>query len=416
MNNTIRKIAEQCSLPKPRVNELDLVHLRPYVESFLDRHWLQNQLYEYERWGADNSDPFLQRTTLHRPIGFNMLAAAIWAARSWEAIYRGDQSFRPPMGPKRLGNIACSLAVPELHAGSQLDADSRKYLQQRLQAADQLWGVVHECNTFAYFVNKGAVVEAKFLKKGSPEDILLHWNGRNIPVQCKCKMPGAGRAISQESFTTLAGCLARDVKLSGKKLVVRIGSTGPIRPQDVDFLREQVRRGAGAGPGPALVTNDTRTFTVKTEPLEGTTALAEARNNLAEYGFHLSMGIWEPGSNGDAYQAVVVVGIDAKPEEHPWDSLKASINDGAKQLQGGPPGVVAIHYPDPVTHFEQLRPGRQPMRVHIGRMLETLPHVGAVVLSSEPDLQLPGGGGPGQARIYHGKGWRLPVAPWGQPV
>ena len=414
MNNTIRRIAEQCSDPKPRVNELDLVHLRPYVESFLDPHWFWNQLDDYQSWGADNSDPYLQRSLLHRPIGFNMLAAAIWAARSWEDIYRGEQSFRPPMGPKRLLNIACSLAVLELHAGSQLKSDAREYLQQRLQAADQLWGVVHECNILSYFVSRGSVVEARFLQKGSPEDIVLRWNGQDIPVQCKCKMSGAGRAISQESFTTLAGCLARDVRLSGKKVAVRIGSTGTVRSQDVDFLREQVR--SHIGPGAALVTNDTRAFTVKTESLVGTTTLAEVRNHLAEYGFHLTMGIWKPESNDDAYEPVVVVGIDAKPEERPWNSLRASIDDGAKQLQAGLPGVVAIHYSDPVIDFEQLRPGPEPMRVHIGRMLETIPHVGVVVLSSELDLQLPGAGGPGQARIYHGKGWRLPVVPWGEPL
>ena len=309
------------------------------------------------------------------------------------------------------------MLVLELHAGSQLDADARKYLQQRLQASDQLWGVVHECNTFAYFIHKGVAVEPFFLKKGSREEIIVRWDSHEIPVQCKCKMPGAGRAISQESFSTLAGCLARDVKLSGKKVVVRIGSTGPIRPQDVDFLREQVRSGAGAGPGAALATNDTRTFTVKTEPLGGTTTVADARDKLAEHGFHLTMGIWEPGSEGDAYEAVVVVGIDAKPDEHPWDSLKASIKDGAKQLQGGPPRIVAIHYPDPLNDFEQLRPGPEPMRVHVGRMLETLPHVGAVILSSEPDLQLPGAGSPGQAAIYNGKEWRLPADfPLGEPI
>lgn len=409
VNSTVLKIAEQWSQPNFRVNELDLIHLRPYVESFLDLDWLREQLDEYEHWGTDNSDPFLRRNLLHRPIGFNMLGAAIWAARSWEDIYQEDQSFRPPMGPKRLINIACSLAVLELHAGSQLDVDAREYLQQRLQASGQLWGVVHECETFAYFIQKGFAVEPFFLKKASRKEIVIQWDGREIPVQCKSKMPGAGQAISQESFTTLAGCLAHDVKLSGQKLTVRIGSTGSVRPQDIDFLRKQVRSGVGGGSGPALVTTDTRTFTVKTEPLAGTTTVAEARVNLAKHGFHLTMGIWEPESNGDAYDAVVVVGIDAEPEENPWDSLESSIKDGAKQLRGGPPGIVAVHYQDPLNDFEQLRPSPEPMRVHIGRILESLPHVGAVILSSEPDLQLPGAGDPGRARIYSGREWRFPA-------
>ena len=391
--------------------------MRPYVESFLDPDWLQKQLDEYERWGADESDPFLQRNLLHRPIGFNMLAATIWAARSWEDIYREDRSFRPPMGPKRLLNIACSLAVLELHVGSQLDWAAREYLQQRLQASGQLWGVVHECNTFAEFIRKGFAVEPYFLTKGSRQEIVVRWEGHEIPVQCKCKIPGAGRAIPQESFMTLAGALARDVRSSGQKLIVRIGSTGPVRPQDVDFLRKQVGSGIGAGLGPALVTNNSRAFTVKAYPLTGTTTIADARAKLAEYGFLLTLGIWEPESKGNTFEAVVAVGIDADQDEPPWDSLKASIYDGAKQLRCGPPGIVAIHYPDPLNDFEQLRPGSEPIRFHIGRIVDTLQHVGAVRLSSEPDLQLPGAGGAGHARIYSGKEWRFPAGfPLGKPI
>ena len=347
-----------------------------------------------------------------------MLVAAIWAARSWEEIYQQDTSYRPPMGPKRLVAVGCSLAALELHASPLLDTAAREYLQQRLQAPDQMWGMVHECSTFAYFIQKGFNVEPHFLKKGNPEEITILWDGQEIPVQCKCKMPGAGRAISQESFTSLAGCLARDVKQSGHKSVVRIESTGSVRPQDIDFLRGKVREGVGSGPGPVLVTNDGRTFTVKSEALARSTTIAEARENLAQYGSHLTMGIWEPVEGSNDYEASVVVGIYAEPEETPWNSLRTSIRNGAKQLQDGPPGIVAVHYTDPLDNFEQLRPVAEvPMRVQVGRMLETLPHVGAVLLSTEPDLQIPGSGGAGHASIYTGTEWRFPEGfPLGEPV
>lgn len=95
----------------------------------------------------------------------NMLVASIWAARSWEKVCREDPSFRPPGGAKRLINVACSLAVLELHAGAILDSPALEYLQQRLQASDQLWGIIHECGIFAHFINGGADVEPRFLKK-----------------------------------------------------------------------------------------------------------------------------------------------------------------------------------------------------------------------------------------------------------
>ena len=147
------------------------------------------------------------------------------------------------------------------------------------------------------------------------------------------------------------------------------------------------------------------------------TTIAEVEDNLAAHEFHAAMGIWEPGTDAGAFDAVVVVGIDADPEERPWDSLEASIKDGAKQLKGGPPRIIAIRYSDPVDDFEQLTPGPEPMRVQIERLLENLPDVGAVMLSTEPDLQLPGAGGAGHTRIYHGRDWLFPGDfPLGEPI
>ena len=81
MNREILSIAEECSKPKSGINELALLQLRPYLESFLDSTWLSNELIKYEDWASNNSEPFLQRELLHAPPGFNMLAASIWAAR-----------------------------------------------------------------------------------------------------------------------------------------------------------------------------------------------------------------------------------------------------------------------------------------------------------------------------------------------
>lgn len=117
MNEPIRSIAEQCSQPNSSLHESSLLQLRPYIEDFFDANWLNTKLKDYENWASKNSDPFLQRSLLHRPLGFNMLAASIWAAREWENIHKEDPSFGPPMGAKRLASIASSLAVLELYAG-----------------------------------------------------------------------------------------------------------------------------------------------------------------------------------------------------------------------------------------------------------------------------------------------------------
>lgn len=405
LDSIIQKIAEQCSQANPRINELAVCELRPYIESFLDSNWLNSKLAEYEQWALNNSDPFLQRNLLHRPINSNFIVAAIWAARSWEKEYQKDKCFRPPMGPKRLLNIACSLAVLELHAGVLMDNDAREHIRQRLQAHDQLWGLIHECNTFAYFIQKSVDVEPSFLKKASQQEILLRSKGQTEQVQCKCKPPGAGRAISQENFTTLAGCIARDIRLSKQKLIIRIGSTGQIESQDIEFLRNQFRGGIDIYNSPLLVRNNQRTFSIQTEPLIGEITVDQARSYLENYDLHLIMGIAEPVENSEKYETVVVVGIDAKPNEKPWNSLERSIRDGVRQLQQGQLGIVAIHYVDHIGNFEQLRPEDMPMGFKMGELIRTTPQLGAVILSSEPDLQLPGAGGPGQSKWYYKKEW-----------
>jgi len=88
MNEAIRSIAKQCSQPTTGVHEQALFQLRPYIESFLDTNWLEGELERYKKWASKNSDTALQRSLLHRPVTFNILVAAIWAARDWESIYK----------------------------------------------------------------------------------------------------------------------------------------------------------------------------------------------------------------------------------------------------------------------------------------------------------------------------------------
>lgn len=172
MDKDIQIIAEKCSNSQV-VETTELPLLRPYVESYLDRNWLDCQLEEYEAWARVNSEPFLQHNFLHRPTGFNMLVAAIWAASYWENEYKNDASFKRSLGAIRMMNIACSLAVLELHAKQCLDFAARKYLKQRLQSTQELWGVIHELNTFAFFIRQGTIVVPNFLKTASVEEITV---------------------------------------------------------------------------------------------------------------------------------------------------------------------------------------------------------------------------------------------------
>jgi hypothetical protein len=399
MNKIVEEITRKFFSDNAPIDELDLRHLRPYIESFINPNWLEDRLHEYEKWAKKYSDPVLQRNLLHRPIGMNILIALIWAARSWEKEYKVDSSYSPKGAVKRLINIAISMAILELNASKYLDSSARRYIQQRLQAADQFLGLTHEIYTYAHFAKKGAKLEPNFLRRGSRSEITAYYKGFTIPIQCKAKQPGAGRLISQDSFTTLAGSIARDAKVAGRRLLVIIGTTGPIRQRDIDFLRKQVSMGVGLDIAPALVKNEQRLFSLKVRPISGNFTASSVQSYLSSFGFHIGMVVGEPITYGSGYDVNAVVGIEADPDEGllSWRSLRDSMKYAAKQLEGGPPGIIAIHYSDPVDDFKARFLGSY------SQLFETFaqwPHVTALMLSSEPIYQLPKSDGTSTIKSY----------------
>jgi hypothetical protein len=119
------------------------------------------------------------------------------------------------------------------------------------------------------------------------------------------------------------------------------------------------------------------------------------------------MVIGDPAPDGIGYNVDAVVGIDANPQDkwRSWKSLRYSIRRGANQLVSGPSGIVAVHYADPVPDFETLRPSSKPMLEEVARLMEQYQYLKAVILSSEPDLQLPHSMGPGNVRAYVNESW-----------
>ncbi len=358
MQDEIQKIAEKCTHLDANITNSDLIHLRPYIESFLDSDWLHTKLQEYQAWASKDSDPVLQRRLLHRPLGMNLLVAMIWAARSWENEYSNDPGFPPQLGIARLANLACATAVLELHASDYLDQEARQHIRERFQAADNVMGMIHEITTYAYLLRKGARVEPRFLKRSSRQEIIAHWKDYIIPVQCKSKQPGSGRIISRDAFITLAGAIARDAKVSKRSLLVRIGTTGSIRQKDIAFIRHKIATGVGSDIAPTLISNDGRVFSLKVQSLSGHFTAESVEKYLSSFQFHIGMVIGDPSLNGIGYKVDVVVGIDANPDDalRSFRSLRESIKEGANQLKEGPPGIVAIHYADPITDFEGLSP------------------------------------------------------------
>jgi hypothetical protein len=407
MDEAIKIIAEKC-FNSQQLDTAELPLLHPYIEGFLDGGWLDTRLKEYQAWALDNSDPFLQHNFLHRPIGFNMLVAAIWAVNYWENEYKNDASFMPRMGATRLINIACSLAVLEFHAGQWLNVSAREHLQQRLQTATELWGVIHELNTFAFFIRRGAKVEPYFLNMASTQEIIVNWHGGNISVECKNLRPGTGRSISQDTFITLAGYIASDMVKLRKTLLIKIGTTGTLPDEDIDFLRLEVKKNAGNTIGPVLVENNGRTYSIMGQQLPDKVTEHEARESLLkEYlpDYYWRMIIANPEASEGKYKPVVVIGIQTNPIEKPLNSLESAIKKGIKQLPGNKPGILAIYYTDPIEDFNSLCPSNLTMQEYISGLLTPFKHIGVVLMSSEPDYLGLKESKAGKTYLFYRKPW-----------
>src|SRR5712692_2985836 len=117
MDDIVRRIAESSI----ETSVLDLANPgicdspARYIESVLDKDWLERQLSDYQAWAEDNSHPFLQTKLLHKALDTNHLVAAIWATRFWEDDPK-DWLGVFPTAVLRLARVAVDMAITEIHA------------------------------------------------------------------------------------------------------------------------------------------------------------------------------------------------------------------------------------------------------------------------------------------------------------
>jgi hypothetical protein len=356
-------------------------------------------------------------------------------------------------------NVAVNLAITELHAdrvfAEQPARHARDLLRRRLRERDDVWAVFHECSDFAHFLRLGIDAEPQFLIRSNPIEIMLRWNGQPVPVECKVKQPGTGRVISSDAFTTLAGEIARDVVDSAEPgLLVRLGITGRLTASDIEQLRRNVAllayKPTSQGGAVLLPLSDGRLCTILIRQLSATTTVEDAKRVAADFGLHSTFLCAVPGP-ADRMRITLVIGLDIAPEERPWNSWMQSVGDVAVKWKNSPvPGIVSIHYADHLTDPESLGPQtrfREAIRfwdrtfserlgvnlednfgfeglapyfpgtfVIIQEIVSILPQLAGVMISSEPDLRIPGRAEDGIAYTLAIPG-RLPVEfPLGAPV
>ena len=406
VNESALGIAARVETGAVPIRSSEISILRKYLESFLDPMRLEADISDFEAWGKENSAPLLQAGFEHRPPGTNSLTANLWGCRYWETEVVESPEFPPRPSAIRVAQLATSLAVVERHSSHSFDKPARKYLGQRLQDPHESVGAAHEVRTAAFFIRKGASVIPDFLVNSAERDLTLHWSGQEIPVQCKAKRPGAGRVIPVEQFLYVAGCMARDASKDDRKILVTLGTSGPVRESDLDGLRTAVRQNLGNLIAPELVRIGDRAYTVQVTTMSGSLSTERANSFLMERNFHEALIAGLPTDSPDEIEPFVAIGLHANPEEHPWRSLRDSIQEARDQLKNDAPGFVAVHYSDHVSDHETLRDPQYPSLLHaIVHEIQESSFVEAVLISSEPNVQRPGDRTAGQVKIYSKRRW-----------
>jgi hypothetical protein len=335
--------------------------------------------------------------------------------------------------------MGANLAITELRAdrvfAERVEEHSRRSLQQRLRRADEVWAVFHECSTLAHFVFNGIEAEPKLLIRSNPVEVTLHWSGKLLPVECKVKQPGTGRVLSSDQFSTLAGEIASDVGRAGTPgLLIAIAPSDRILSTDIEWLRSQVASiGFQPTSGAVNLTHDERRFRLTIERISASTTLAELRSTADSLGLHNTFVVGVP-DGPEKQRITLIIGTHINVVERPWFSWMQSIGDVATKWRNATePGLISIHYADYLHDLESLGPqheyrqaiafwdakfaaalgvrleerfnfeplsdGRAPGMGYMVREIVTmLPQLAGVLISCEPDLQVPGDGLPG--RLY----------------
>lgn len=164
-----------------------------------------------------------------------------------------------------------------------------------------------------------------------------------------------------------------------------IKTEGIIPEEDVDPLVAEIARTLHYRT-PIFVPLRGRTYVAETRSVDGQITWEDAKQFADSFGLHLSMLIGSPPDSADpAHQDVdVVVGIDAQPDEQPWRSLRDSVESAADQLEGKRPGLIAIHYSDPVPDVEALGPDDRQLDKAVDERLHIHPNIGGISISSDP--------------------------------
>jgi hypothetical protein len=271
-------------------------------------------------------------------------------------------------------------------------------LVARLQKRNDAVSLLFELAVGVHFLLNGCDVRLPELTSDSNIDVLVNCGPTQVEIQCKRKAEGSGRKVPNKFFRRLVLMVSDAWRAADGDFTIVLECRDRLDKSDLSTLGAEINgRLAGGWQGTADVKEPAYTLTMERRGPAGDKVPAEAlKKQLAPFFSdpthppHLALidqlpiQLLEPAAPvSPAYFL-----CRSRQQDTVLDNVMESFREGARQVNGTKPGVVAVHVPEPITQ-ETL--DRMSMPTALGNALRrefedpdrSLSKAAAVVISGE---------------------------------
>ena len=209
-----------------------------YLRNLLDTEWVAHETQSYRAWCGKHYIPIAWNI---RPPDANPLIPMFTIFDDW---FGSNKKSKPPALVVDLASIAGYISYFEPYWSSSKADVGREHIKSYLRNAATCRGMVYELTSAFHYVRAEAtLVTPLFLNPLQPDkaDILITWQGVEIEIHCKSKIPGAGNKIHADLFDYLAGCtLAYFYKSTPKSIWLKLICDDDLKKDDIEYIRERI--------------------------------------------------------------------------------------------------------------------------------------------------------------------------------
>jgi hypothetical protein len=279
-------------------------------------------------------------------------------------------------------------------------------LKGRLKSRENAAALLFEINVAVHYLLQGCTVDLPEIAGDSTIDVLAKFDTYEVEIQCKRKSLGSGRKIPNPVFDRLVTAVYGAWSEAPGAFGIRLLCADRLDAAHLNELAGSISALLKAG---STETVELRggAYTLSIERIGPEGALVQAGAGIERICRffddvsrppHLALLDWAPGELRTCQTEVNPSYFLCRSvrEDQVVDNVVESVREGARQLSGAGPGIVAVHIPEPVSRWTVERgQGATALGQALGRAVEepmaSLRKASALLISGENVSALEGG-------------------------